>query len=93
MKERPPKHQLHGFSDASRMGYTVVVYLRIVQSNGKIDFNLVASKTRVAPLKKQSIPTGSACSCTVDEFCSESVGFVKQNRLKFYLIDSHAALC
>ena len=47
--------ELHGFSDASQQAYTAVVYLRIV-SNGKVVTRLIAAKTRVAPLKRQSIP-------------------------------------
>jgi len=48
--------QLHGFCDACDQAYTAVVYLRSVYSDGYIQTVLIASKTRVAPLKKQSIP-------------------------------------
>ena len=46
--------ELHGFSDASNTAYAAVVYLRMVTESGIIT-RLVASKTRVAPLSKQTI--------------------------------------
>jgi len=48
--------QLHGFNDACDQAYAAVVYLRTVYSDGYIQTVLIASKTRVAPLKKQSVP-------------------------------------
>ena len=47
--------QLVGFSDASKLAYGAVVYLRC-ESETEIDVNLIMSKSRVAPLKVQSIP-------------------------------------
>ena len=43
--------QIHGFSDASERAYAAVVYVRSVYRNGNINVSLVASKSRVAPLK------------------------------------------
>ncbi|XP_055931694.1 uncharacterized protein LOC129962029 isoform X2 [Argiope bruennichi] len=48
--------QLHCFSDASKRAYGTVVYIRVLLKNGEIKSNLVASKSRVAPLKTLSIP-------------------------------------
>ena len=48
--------ELHGFSDASAQAYGAVVYLRAVYKDGSISSNIMASKTRVAPLKVQTIP-------------------------------------
>lgn len=48
--------QLHCFSDASERAYAAAIYLRSQYTNGLVDVNLIAAKTRVAPLKKQSIP-------------------------------------
>lgn len=54
--------QLHGFSDASQRAYGGVVYIRSVDKHGTISVNLVASKSRVAPLKvKQTIPKLEMC--------------------------------
>ena len=48
--------QLHGFTDASCAGYGGVVYIRYLHADTSVVISLVASKTRVAPLKQQSIP-------------------------------------
>ena len=53
--------QLHGFSDASEDAYSGVVYLRMEDTEGSIHVALVASKTRVAPLKRLSIPRLELC--------------------------------
>ena len=48
---------LHGFSDASSVAYGACVYLKFTLSNGEVRTSLVASKSRVAPLKNsQTIP-------------------------------------
>ena len=48
--------QLHGFSDASEKAYSGVVYLRMEEDNGLVHTSLIASKTRVAPIKPLTIP-------------------------------------
>ncbi|XP_062712285.1 uncharacterized protein LOC115269273 [Aedes albopictus] len=50
------KVQLHGFSDASEMAYGAVIYSRARHDAGNIFVNLVAAKTRVAPIKQVSLP-------------------------------------
>ena len=52
----PSQVQLHGFSDASKQAFPAAIYLRSVYPDGTITMRLVAAKTRVAPMKKQSIP-------------------------------------
>ena len=52
----PSKIEFHAFSDASKLAYAAVVYVRTCYENGLIDVRLVASKSRVAPLKSQTIP-------------------------------------
>ena len=54
--------QLHGFSDASMSAYGGVVYLRIRYADTTISVSLVAAKTRVAPLKRQTIPKLELCA-------------------------------
>ena len=53
--EKPMKIQLHGFSDAS-IAYAAVIYMRSLYESGNIEVRLVASKSKVAPLKGQTIP-------------------------------------
>ncbi len=47
---------LHGFGDASKKAFCAMVYLAYRTEDGKTHVRLVASKTRVAPLKELSIP-------------------------------------
>ena len=53
--------QLHGFSDASELAYAGVVYLRMMDSKGEVHTSLVISKTRVAPIKRLTIPRLELC--------------------------------
>ncbi|XP_058446157.1 uncharacterized protein LOC131427192 [Malaya genurostris] len=50
------KIQLHGFADASEAAYAAVVYARSVGSDGTVYVSLIASKTKVAPIRQISIP-------------------------------------
>ena len=53
--------QLHGFSDASEQAYAGVVYLRMVDTTGSVYVSLVIAKTKVAPIKRLSIPRLELC--------------------------------
>ncbi|XP_069128774.1 uncharacterized protein [Argopecten irradians] len=48
--------QLHGFADASNVGFGMVFYLRFIDSVGQIHCSFVFGKARVAPLKTITIP-------------------------------------
>ena len=48
-------YRLQGFCDASKKAYGAVVYLQIKTTTGNI-IRFVASKTRVTPLRKHTIP-------------------------------------
>ena len=54
--KRPKSYQIHGFCDASDKAFAAVVYLQTEHRNGEVEINLMASKTRVAPIKKQTTP-------------------------------------
>ncbi|CAG7710011.1 unnamed protein product [Allacma fusca] len=53
--------ELQGFSDASEVAYGAVVYLRTISSNGTVQIRLICSKTKVAPVKKVSLPRLELC--------------------------------
>ncbi|XP_052749788.1 uncharacterized protein LOC128200426 [Galleria mellonella] len=48
--------QFHGFCDASERGYCAVVYCRSVDANGCCSVEFCCAKTKVAPLRKLSLP-------------------------------------
>jgi len=52
----PIIREIYGFNDASEHAYAAVLYLRAVNKDGGVVTRLIASKTRVAPVKRQSIP-------------------------------------
>ena len=47
--------QLHGFSDASENAYAAVVYFRMTDCDGAVYTSLIASNTKVAPIKRLTI--------------------------------------
>ena len=57
--------ELHCFSDASERAYAAVIYLRSIYEDGRVGVNLIASKTKVAPLKKQNIPRLELLGATI----------------------------
>ncbi|XP_064387758.1 uncharacterized protein LOC135335954 [Halichondria panicea] len=60
-KSQPHCLQLHGFSDASEVAYAAVVYLRITDKSENAQISLVMSKTKVAPIKRLTIPRLELC--------------------------------
>ena len=49
-------HELHTFTDASLSAVSAVVYLRTISADSSIATRYVISKSKVAPIKKLSIP-------------------------------------
>ena len=68
---------LHGFADASRKAYCAVIYF-VCEAYGAFSVTLLTSKTRVAPLKTQTIPRLELMSGRVLAKLMETV----QNALK-----------
>lgn len=56
--------QIHGFCDASEKGYGAVIYSR-VRINDKYQTELIASKSRVTPLRMTTIPRLELCSANL----------------------------
>ena len=48
--------ELHGFSDASLQNYGVSIYIRSISKGGNVSVNLIASKSRLPPIKQSTIP-------------------------------------
>ncbi|UYV73935.1 hypothetical protein LAZ67_11001507 [Cordylochernes scorpioides] len=53
--------KLHGFGDASEDAYAAAVYIRIPTDDG-VSVTLLASKTKLAPMRKMSIPRLELCA-------------------------------
>lgn len=51
--------QLHAFSDASEAAYGACIYARSVDAQGNVRIQLLAAKSRVAPLKNYLFPGSS----------------------------------
>lgn len=80
--------QLHGFSDASELGYAANVYVRCVNSKGDVRINLLFAKSRVAPLKKISLPrlelNGAHLLAKILHYCQKTLS----NHLKINSIQA-----
>ncbi|KAJ8895311.1 hypothetical protein PR048_000636 [Dryococelus australis] len=57
--------ELHGFTDSSEKGYAAVIYLRIVSVSGVVSTRLLLAKSKVAPLKKVTLPCLELCTALI----------------------------
>lgn len=93
------KIELHGFSDASERAHGCVVYVRIEYETGEVDTRFIASKAKVNPIKKQSIPRLELLGACLLAKLVESIKQSLQDELKgphietFYWVDSMCTLC
>ncbi|XP_011858860.1 PREDICTED: uncharacterized protein LOC105556384 [Vollenhovia emeryi] len=71
--------ELHGFSDASTKASAAAVYLRVVKMNGMVSVNLLAAKSKVAPVKTISVPrlelSAAQLLARLIQFIRESLDF------------------
>ena len=65
--------EIHAFSDASEKAYSAAVYARYEYLDGSFSSRLIASKTRLAPLKTISIPRLELMSAVISLRLSKQV--------------------
>ncbi|GFT00571.1 integrase catalytic domain-containing protein [Trichonephila clavipes] len=65
MADNNVKIVLQGFADASEAAYGEVVYLQCFLHNGAAKVSILASKSRVAPIRVISIPRLELCACVL----------------------------
>ena len=86
--------QLHLFSDASRVGYAAVAYLRLVETGGNVHIAFVMGKSRLAPLREISIPrlelTAAVLSVRLSAIIREELDMSIQRT--YYWTDSMSVL-
>ena len=95
-KQEVVECELHGFGDASSKAYCAVVYL-VYKTNEGIYAKLLTSKSRVAPLKKLTIPRLELMSARILAQLMDTVKLALESQLKLnrvrYWLDSRTALC
>ena len=90
------KVELHGFCDSSEIVYCSVVYLRVISEAG-IKVFFLSSKSKVAPLKKVTIPRLELLSCVLLGDLLKSIRSALSGRISIDATrcwsDSKVALC
>jgi transposase InsO family protein len=88
--------QIVGFSDASQSAFGCVVYARVESSLG-VHVNMLAAKSRVAPLKAQSLPRLELLGCltlaNMSKLVSSAIASAVRVGCSHFFSDSRTALC
>lgn len=90
----PTTLQIHIFTDASENAYGACVYIRSTSTAGDVKVALLASKSKVSPLKKQSIPRLELCGALIGaQLYEKVVASLQLNADTFFWVDSTVVLC
>lgn len=85
ISDNPVEISLCGFCDASERAYGACLYLKSVDEAGNILVRLLSARSRVAPLKKISLPRLELCSAVLLTRLAKTV--IKA--YKYRLVTSH----
>ena len=91
--------QLHGFSGDSECAHGCVIYLRTEYTSGEVSVKFVASKAKISPIKRQSIPRLELMGANLLARLMETVRATLTEELvsipisAYYWVDSVATLC
>jgi len=86
-EEKVERVELHGFSEASEVAYGACIYLRSIDVQGKITTKLFCSKSRVAPIKRLSLPRLELCAAVflADMYQASSRALkISFNKIRFW---------
>lgn len=86
--------ELHFFSDASLTAYGTCAYIRSSNAKGETKVALLTSRSKVAPLKQQSIPRLELCGALLaaELYCKVSAA-LRITSKAFFWVDSTTVLC
>ncbi|XP_065086352.1 uncharacterized protein LOC135708280 [Ochlerotatus camptorhynchus] len=85
--------EIHCFSDASNKAFGACVYVRSQDTEGRIKVQLLSSKSKVAPLKTQSIPRLELCGALLSAQLYEKVrDAIRIPAQTFFWVDSTCVL-
>ncbi|XP_037894799.1 uncharacterized protein LOC119640680 [Glossina fuscipes] len=82
------KYEIHAFSDSSESAYGTCVYIRCINNDTKIRSNLLCAKSKVAPIKKCSLPRLELCAAVtmvqLVKKVQEDYDFIQFNNICFW---------
>ncbi|XP_058984316.1 uncharacterized protein LOC131805086 [Musca domestica] len=92
--EIPTKIQLHVFADASERAFGAAIYICFIGKDGRVVVRLICAKSRVAPLRKQTLPRLELCAAVVAAQLATRVknDLMLQNSPMFLWTDSEIVL-
>ncbi|XP_062556798.1 uncharacterized protein LOC134221624 [Armigeres subalbatus] len=84
--QQPVAVEIHGFSDASMLAYGACIYVKTVDISGNACTRLLCAKSRVAPLKKMTLPRLELCAAVLlSELLTKVLVSVAMNADNCYL--------